>query len=75
MVEYSVGDGKRALVRRNHTEIDLCGSKSVHDPVRVISYFMILDLKIFCPDELWLILKIISVFNHHQMISRLFPGG
>ena len=46
MDEYSVGDGKWALVRRNRTKIDLCGPKSVHDPREVISYFVILDFKI-----------------------------
>ena len=46
MDEYSVGDGKWALVRRNRTKIDLCGPKSVHDPGEVISYFVILDFKI-----------------------------
>ena len=46
MDEYSVGDGKWALVRRNRTKIDLCGPKSVHDPGQVISYFVILDFQI-----------------------------
>ena len=43
MDEYSVGDGNRALVRRNRTKIYLCGPKSVHDPGEVISYFVILN--------------------------------
>ena len=46
MGEYSVGDGKRALVRRNRTKIDLCEPKTVHDPGEVISYFVSLDFKI-----------------------------
>ena len=45
MGEYGVGDGKRVLVRRNRAKIDLCGSKSIHDPGEVISYFVSLDFK------------------------------
>ena len=51
MVEYSVWDGKRALVRRNRAKIDLCGPKSVHDPGEVISYLVSLDFKILNSDE------------------------
>ena len=46
MDEYSVVDGKRALVRRNRVKIDLCGPKSVHDPGEVISYFVSSNFKI-----------------------------
>ena len=51
MGEYSVGDGNRALTRRNRTKIDLCGPKSVHDPGEVISYFVILDFNDFISGE------------------------
>ena len=74
MDAYTVGDGNRALVRRNWTKIDLCGPKSVHDPGGVISYFGVLGFKDFFTDELWLIQKIFSVFKHHQMITHLFLG-
>ena len=47
MGEYTVGDGKRALVRRNRAKIDRRGSNIVHDPGEgVISYFVSLDFKI-----------------------------
>ena len=39
MNEYGVGDGDRGLMCTNRRKIDLCGPKSVHDYMTIMTSF------------------------------------
>ena len=51
MGEYNVGDGKRSLVDRNRTKIDMYEPKNIHKHNEVIFYFVDLNFKIFNSDK------------------------